>query len=296
MPFRQGFLNFAQVSRSNLSLFVGILCISIFPVIIRMNLSSGLISAFYRMAIAFAILFPFAIYFKRWKIQNTKTILPIVICGILFALDIAVWNVSIQNSSATQATLLTNLSPIWVGIFSLMFFNRKPSKSFWMGATVAFVGVLIFLNVQSVSNFHLDQAFFLGVLSGIFYSLYILVSKSVLEKVNVLTFVTYSMMVSSLVLLAINWAFDEAFFGFSWQAWAALWVQGLVCQLLAWLLISYSTQRMSATKVSLSLLSQVFFASVFAMLFIGENITIQQIIGGLIILLGIGITFTKSKE
>jgi drug/metabolite transporter (DMT)-like permease len=37
---------------------------------------------------------------------------------VLFASDVAVWNIAIQNSSATQASLLVNLAPLWVGIIS----------------------------------------------------------------------------------------------------------------------------------------------------------------------------------
>jgi drug/metabolite transporter (DMT)-like permease len=37
---------------------------------------------------------------------------------VLFASDVAVWNIAIQNSSATQASLLVNLALLWVGIIS----------------------------------------------------------------------------------------------------------------------------------------------------------------------------------
>jgi drug/metabolite transporter (DMT)-like permease len=50
-----------------------------------------------------------------------KHLLLAVVCGVLFASDVAVWNIAIQESSATQTSLLTNLSPLWVGIISLYF-------------------------------------------------------------------------------------------------------------------------------------------------------------------------------
>ena len=117
------------MTKPRIALFIGILCISIFPVIVKMNLTSGLISAFYRMAIATAIILPFAVYKKKLVLENYKILTPVLLCGIIFASDIAVWNISIQHSTATQATLLTNLSPIWVGIFSLLFLKYRPRKS-----------------------------------------------------------------------------------------------------------------------------------------------------------------------
>jgi drug/metabolite transporter (DMT)-like permease len=279
------------MTKPRIALLIGVLCISIFPVIVRMNLTSGLISAFYRMAIATVIILPFAIYRSKLKLENVKILLPIMVCGILFASDIAVWNVSIQNSTATQATLLTNLSPIWVGVFSLLFLNFRPRKSFWLGTLIAIIGMAVFVGVNTIVNLQLDFAFFLGILSGVFYALYILVSKSVLEKLEVITFITYSMIFSTIFLFGINMLLREQFFGFSNTAWVSLLVQGVVCQLVAWLLISYATQKMRATRVSLSLLSQVIFATILASIFVNEQITTVQMIGSAIILVGIAITF-----
>lgn len=284
-----------MMTKPRLALYIGILCISIFPVIVRMNLTSGLISAFYRMAIATAIILPFALYKKKLKLENIKMLLPMMVCGILFASDIAVWNISIQNSSATQATLLTNLSPIWVGVFSLLFLNFRPRKSFWLGTLIALIGMTVFVGVDTILNLQLDFAFFLGILSGVLYALYILVSKSVLEKLEVITFITYSMIFSTIFLFFINYVFGEQFFGFSNKAWVSLFVQGIVCQLIAWLLISYSTQKMRATRVSLSLLSQAIFATILAAIFVNEKITGIQMIGSVIILAGIATTFYEKN-
>ena len=284
-----------MMTKPRLALYIGILCISIFPVIVRMNLTSGLISAFYRMAIATAIILPFALYKKKLKLENIKMLLPMMVCGILFASDIAVWNISIQNSSATQATLLTNLSPIWVGVFSLLFLSFRPRKSFWLGTLIALIGMTVFVGVDTILNLQLDFAFFLGILSGVLYALYILVSKSVLEKLEVITFITYSMIFSTIFLLFINFVFGEQFFGFSNKAWVSLFVQGIVCQLIAWLLISYSTQKMRATRVSLSLLSQAIFATILAAIFVNEKITGIQMIGSVIILAGIATTFYEKN-
>lgn len=283
------------MTKPRIALFIGILCISIFPVIVRMNLTSGLISAFYRMAIATAIILPYAIYKNKLRLENYKILLPIIACGILFASDIAVWNISIQNSSATQATLLTNLSPIWVGVFSLLFLSFRPRKSFWLGTLIALVGMTVFVGVDTILNLHLDSAFFLGILSGVLYALYILLSKRVLEKMEVITFITYSMIFSTVFLFIINVSFGEQFFGFSNNAWISLLVQGIVCQLIAWLLISFATQNMRATRVSLSLLSQAIFATILAAVFVNEKITNIQMIGSVIILAGIATTFYEKN-
>ena len=283
------------MNKAKVALFLGILCISIFPVIVRMNLTSSLISAFYRMAIATVLIFPFAFLFGKINIVKGKELIGIVVCGILFASDIAVWNIAIQNSSVTQATLLTNLSPVWVGVISFLFLNFRPKQSFWLGTLIAVIGMMVFVGIDTVLELNFDFAFFLGVLSGIFYALYILVSKNSLQKTDVITFLSYSMFVSSVFLFGICRFYGEQFLGHSQNAWISLLIQGIVCQLIAWIFISYATKRMKATRVSLSLLSQILFAAILAAIFVNEEITVPQIVGGVIIMIGIATTFYKKK-
>jgi drug/metabolite transporter (DMT)-like permease len=54
---------------------------------------------------------------------------------VLFASDVAVWNIAIQNSSATQASLLVNLAPALGGYYLYVFLNTKPATNFLIGTT-----------------------------------------------------------------------------------------------------------------------------------------------------------------
>ena len=280
-----------MLNKPRIALFIGIICISIFPVIVKMELTSGLISAFYRMFIPATLVLPYAIITKKLKKVDFKTSGFIVLAALFFGTDIAVWNIAIQGSSATQATLLTNLAPVWVGIGSYFFLKLKPSINFWIGTFFALIGMVVFVGLDIFLNLSFDIPFGLAILSGILYAFYILLSKKILEKTDVLTFMTYSLTISSAYLAIINVINGSTFTGFSIPAWSSLLIQGLICQLLAWFLISYATQHMRATRVSLSLLAQVVLASLLAWIFLNESITQQMIVGGIIILLGIGITF-----
>tara|TARA_R110002020_G_scaffold129819_2_gene290416 strand:+ start:8831 stop:9622 length:792 start_codon:yes stop_codon:yes gene_type:complete len=243
------------------------------------------------MAIALAVLFPFWLFAKRPKTYDLRMWSLTVLCGLIFAIDVAVWNVSIQESSATQATLLANLAPVWVGMGSFLFLKNKPSGNFWIGTVLALFGMVTLVGYDFFMEFSFDRGFVFAVLSGILYAIYILLSKEVLSKMDVTNFMTISLLASSLLLALVCYLLGEPFTGFSEKGWAVLAVQGLVCQLLAWLLISYATKYMKPTRISLSLLTQAFFASILAWLFLDEAISLQMILGGTILLLGIAITF-----
>jgi drug/metabolite transporter (DMT)-like permease len=55
----------------------------------------------------------------------------------------AVWNIAIQNSSATQASLFVNLAPLWVGIISYVFLNTKPATNFDWNDTLFGMAMLV---------------------------------------------------------------------------------------------------------------------------------------------------------
>ncbi|SDH50017.1 Permease of the drug/metabolite transporter (DMT) superfamily [Flavobacterium omnivorum] len=280
-----------KATKPRLALAFGILCISIFPILVKLKLTPGLISAFYRMAIALMLLLPYVLITKKFKLPQKKYLILAVICGILFASDVAVWNIAIQHSSATQASLLTNLSPLWVGIISFVFLKTKPATNFWIGTIVALFGMAMLVGFQFFLEVDFDTAFLLAVLSGVLYSIYLLVSKKALSQIDVLSFMTVSLLASTLYLAIVCVFTNEPFSGFSYLGWFVLLIQAVVCQLMAWLSISFATQHMRPTRVSLSLLGQAVITSLLAWVFLDEKINLNMIIGGLILLLGIRITF-----
>lgn len=283
------------MKKAKVALALGVLCISIFPILVKLNLTPGVISAFYRMAVATVCILPYVLLTKQFKITAKKPFYLAMLCGVIFGLDVAVWNIAIQESTATQATLLTNLSPVWVGVGAFFFLKDKPTNNFWLGTVIAIIGMVMLVGFKTFVALDFNLAFCFAVLSGMLYAVYMLLSKDILNQINVLTFMTTSLVASTIFLGVLSYAINEPFTGFSNAGWLVLLLQGLVCQLLAWLLISYATKHMRATRVSVSLLGQAILASFLAWLFLDEAISTQMVVGGLVLLFGIRITFYQKS-
>ncbi|MCF0060149.1 DMT family transporter [Dyadobacter chenwenxiniae] len=277
-----------------IALLIGLFCISIFPVLVKWAPVSGITSAFYRMFFGVLFLLPLVILKRKFTWPDKALWIPIIVCGIIFATDIAVWNLSIRYSNATQATLLTNLAPAWVGIGSFFFLSDKPKASFWIGTSIAVAGMVVLIGPEAFLEMKLDRGFALAVLSGMLYATYMLISKSILNRLNIMSFMTISMAVSSVYLFTICLVFGEPLWNFTPVVWGVFVIQGLICQLIGWLAITYAVKKMDAQRVSLALLSQAVVTGVLAWALIDEKITWQMIIGGIIILSGIAITFQRS--
>lgn len=277
--------------QARIALVLGIVLISFYPTLVKLNDAPTLVSAFYRMFIPALLLLPYLLYTKIWKNTSKKSLAFALLCGVFFASDIAIWNIAIKESSAAQATLLVNLAPIWVGIASYFFLKLPATRNFWIGALVAIFGMCVMIGFKNLVNFQLDRAFFFALIAGFFYAAYILFSKRALNEMAVMPFFALSVFSAAIFLGLWNLIKGNSFVGFSSKTWLILFAQGLLVQLLAWMLINFSIKNMRATRVSLSLLSQAILSAVFARFLVQEQISHAMIIGGAFIVLGIAITF-----
>lgn len=283
------------MTKPQVALVIGVLAISIFPVLVKLNLAPGTISAFYRMAFSAALIIPYALITKRFKLPKTKYLLMAALCGIIFGADIIVWNIAIIESTATQATLLSNLSPVWVGLGMFLFLASRPKVNFWIGTAIALFGMVVLIGFDFFISLSFDRAFLFAILSGMLYANYMLISKSALDEVDVISYMCIMLFSASIFTGIVSYIMNEPFTGFSNAGWLVLVVQAVVCQLLAWLVLSYATQNMRATRVSISLLGQAFGSAILAWIFLNEQITFQMIVGGIILLIGIGTTFIEKS-
>lgn len=278
-----------------LALLTGIVCISLSPILVKGMDVSALSSAFYRIFVAWALLLPFLLLTGKLKTISRKDVLISMLGGLIFASDIAVWNISIRLSSATVATLLANMAPVWVGIGSMIFLKARPGWLFWLGTGLAFSGMMLLAGPELL-QLTSDLGFTLAVLSSMFYACYILLTKDVLRRIDTLTFMFWNMLAATVFLLLICLINNEPLTGFSTESWIGLAALGIVSQLAGWITINYAIQHLPSTSVSVSLLSQAFVTGLFAWLFLDEILTALTLVGGCIVLAGIAITYYKPRS
>ena len=269
-----------------LLLLFGILCISWSAILVKIANISGFGSGFYRMLIGTIAIIPIWLYFKK-PITDRRGVRIAVICGVLFACDIALWNSSIMLSKATISTLLANLAPVWVGIGALLFMKEKPSGIFWIGTVVSMIGVTIIIGFNQVMQANLNFGNVLAIIASMFYGAYLITVRKGRSSLDTFSFTTISMVTSSLVLGLICLFTSTPLWGFSTTTWLALGTLGLVPQLLGWLAINQALGHIKPTAASVSMLSQTAFTAIFSVLVLGEILTFHEIGGAVVVLGGI---------
>jgi len=267
-------------------LLFGILCISWSAILVKIANISGFGSGFYRLLIGTIGIIPVWLYFKK-PITDIKGVRVAIICGILFACDIALWNTSIMLSKATISTLLANLAPVWVGLGALLFMKEKPNRLFWVGTAISIAGVTIIIGIDQVMGVNLNFGNILAIIASMFYGAYLMTVRKGRITLDTFSFTTISMISSTVVLGFICLVTSTPLRGFSNTTWLALVILGLIPQLLGWLAINQALGHIRPTVASVSLLSQTVFTAIFSVLILGEILTVHEIGGAVVVLVGI---------
>src|SRR6185503_2104809 len=277
------------------SLVIGILCISFSPIFVKFAGTPALTSAFYRIAIGWVCLASYFLVKENLKI-NRKDLLIAIAGGIVFASDITVWNISLLKISATVSTLIANLAPVWVGLLSFILFRKRAGKLFWIGTAIAIAGMVILVGYQNIIGLKFNIGIVLALAASFLYATYIMITSGILQRISILTFMFYNMLAASVFLLIICAVKQANLTSFSATEWICFIGLGVICQVLGWITINHSLRFLESTKVSIALLSQTVLAGFWAILFINEKLEIKEIIGSVVVLAGIAITFLKRAE
>jgi drug/metabolite transporter (DMT)-like permease len=272
-----------------LALFAAIVCIGWSAIFVRWTDVPGSVSAFYRMLIPAAILFP--TFFTRDKAPklSRRSLGIIALGGIFFALDLALYNSSILRTTAANATLLGNNSPFFVGLLTWMVFRRRPQASFWIGLFLAMSGSLIILrsDLMRHTQFGLGDAMAVG--ASLFFAMYLLATEEVRTTAGTLQFLRLAMISTTISLFLMNIALGNSFRVSDSRTWAALIGLGLISQLAGYMALTYALGHLPATITSLSLLTQGPFTALLAAILLRESLSTAQVGGGLLVLAGVAL-------
>jgi drug/metabolite transporter (DMT)-like permease len=128
---------------------------------------------------------------------------------------------------------------------------------------------------------------FLGLLAGIFYGAYFLVTQRGRRNLSALAYFWFSVMSATLVLFVINLVLEQPLLGYSTQSYLSLLGAGVLSQGIGWLAINYAQGHLSATLVAPTLLGQPVVTALLAIPILSENLAWIEVLGGIVVLGGI---------
>ncbi|MGI8586977.1 MAG: DMT family transporter [Chloroflexia bacterium] len=276
-----------NLSRAYAALALGVVCIGFSAIFTKWAGVPGAVSGFYRVAIATAVLAPFAWKGARPALGRRQILLPTLLAGVFFAGDLAIWNTSLAYTSAANATLLGNTSTLWVSLWSLLVLRELLGGSFWLGTLMALVGAALIIGPDLSAAAGVGTGDLLALGASLFYAAYLLITGRLRRQIGTLAYMWLSSLGASGVLLTYCLLAGLPLSGFSADSYWALLALALISHVAGWLSINYALGPLRASVTSVSLLAQPVLTALIAVPLLSESLSGAQIGGGALALLGI---------
>lgn len=276
--------------RAYVALAIGVICITWSAILARWAAIPGTSSAFYRVLIATLILAPFWLHRQRVApaLRPSKHAIWIgILGGVMFAGDLGMYNTSVMLTSATNATLLGNNAPLWVALGAWIFFRQRPSVMYWIGLVLALVGTVAIVGSDMIKHPTFSLGDFFAFAAAVCFAGYLLAVERVRASTDTLTLLMITISASTVTLFIIALITHAPLQGFSLTTWGSLIALGLVSQVCGYVALTYALGHLPATVTSVCLLLQAPLTALLAIPLLGESVTEPQILGGLLVLIGV---------
>jgi drug/metabolite transporter (DMT)-like permease len=275
-----------------LALLAGALMMSFAPIFIRWSEVGPVATAFWRLTLALPFLWTWLLL-RRPASTGPQTPLTgreallLIVPGLFFAGDQALWYWSVKLTTAANATLLVNFAPLFVTPVAWVWLRERFTLSFPLGAALALGGIWFLMGASRVLGGQHPEGDALALGAAVFYSGYLLTVKRLRGRHSAVTVMAWSSLACAPLLLLIALASGEGLFAMTARGWLTVLGLAVVCHISGQGLIAYALAHLPAGFSSVSLLAQPVVVAALAWAILGEPLSGGQVVGGLLVLAGI---------
>jgi drug/metabolite transporter (DMT)-like permease len=167
---------------------------------------------------------------------------------------------------------------------------------FLIGMVSALAGAFMLIGPDAAigGNKLLGHGF--GLATALFYAAYLLAVKSARNHYSTARLMAWSTTVTGVALLPVALAMEGAFFPAAACGWWPLLGLAVICQIGGQAVIAYALAHLTAALSSVSLLIQPLAAAIAAWIIFQEVISPIQMLGGLLLILGIYLSKRGSQD
>jgi drug/metabolite transporter (DMT)-like permease len=273
-----------------LRLALAVLAISFTPVLFRLSEVGPSATAFYRTALALPIILGWMLVERRRQpaaMLAPRDALTLVIGGVVFAINIVNYAWAVHLTAVANASLLSNLSPLFVTLGSFLFLRERVTRGFLLAMLAAIAGVAILASDRLAIGDDELLGDGIALLSAMSFAAYLVIIGKLRLRVGPGTVMLWTGIVTALVLLGVSVASGEAMVPVSPRGWAVLVALAVFSYAIGQGLLTVALAELGAAFSSVALLCLPVSAALLGWVVLGEALSVTQGIGGAIILASI---------
>ncbi|ATP42388.1 EamA family transporter [Solibacillus sp. R5-41] len=214
---------------------------------------------------------------------NKKTIIYASIQGFLLFTVFALSLFGLKTTSAANAGFILSLTVVLVPIFSSFIEKRLPSRAVSFAIVCTMIGITT-LTMKDSLTFQTGDI--LVAVAAVGYSIYLILNSKFTKSVESISYGVYQLGVAGVFGAIFTLFFETPQLPSTTLGWVAILGLGVICTAFCFVAQAVVQQYTSPTHTGLIFSLEPIFAAIFALIFLGETLTTQLLIGGAFILIG----------
>jgi drug/metabolite transporter (DMT)-like permease len=274
-------------------LLMGACIIGLSAILVRLAETGPAAAGFWRLAFAMPLL---AVMTVRTVGSVGRPPKMALWAGLFFALDLAFWHYGIRYTSVTNATVLSNLTPVVVTAFAWIFLKQRPGWLF-LAAVAAAVGGAWLMAVEKGGGALVNQPLgdALSAVTALWYALYFLAMAEGRKTQGASRLMLWVSIVGAPLMLATALALGEPIAPASLAGWGACLGLGLM-HVTGQGSIAWAMGRLPTSTASVVVLVQPVVAAYLGWLLFAEAIGPLQALGAGVTLGGVVLAQWASRN
>lgn len=242
-----------------------------------------------RWLIAVIVLLPLVWWKEKRLVPAKAALVPLFLMGIT---GVALFNIfqflALERTTSTNAGLISTMNTMSIALFSFAFLKEKINGLQLVAMVLSFIGVFLVLSKgdwQLLWHFQLNTGDLWMVAAVCVWGLYSVCSKWAMQTTSPLMATLYAGLFGVLILVPFtitDFTFSEIDSSFI----LSLLYTGVISTVVCMVFWNIGVQQLGATTSGIFLNFNPIFTALLAFLFIGEQLSWLQGIGGIIVIMG----------
>ena len=268
---------------------IGVISVSLSAIFVKLSSAESAVIAFYRMLFSVLIMSPVFLlkYKSELKLLQKRDWLFSIVAGVFLAFHFILWFESLNYTSVASSTVLVTLQPIFAFVGTYLFFKEKVAFQSIVAVIVAISGSLLI----SWGDFRVSGAALYGdglaLIACAFITGYLLFGQDVRKRLSLMTYTMVVYSVSTITLFFYVLFMGQSFGPYESNDWLLFVMLAIVPNLLGHTLFNWSLKWVSTNTISIAILFEPVGAAILAFFIFNEKLILSQVIGGIIVILGI---------
>jgi len=270
-------------------LALGVVSVAFSSILIRAAEAPAMSIAFYRNAIAAAILLPIALARHRDELGSLgrRGWATALLAGALLAAHFALWIPSLSYTTVAASTVLVTTTPVWVALLGRAM-GERVSRRTGVGIGLALAGAVMISGGDYGVSARAAFGDLLALAGAVAAAGYLLAGRSLRQRISLTTYTGIAYTTTAAILaVVVSFAPEATFTGFEPHVWALFLLMALVPQIGGHTVFNYLLGHVEAATVAIAVTGEPVVASALALVFFGEVPGWAAVAGGVTILAGI---------